>query len=120
MQSKSQIDKGVLIVAKKILILFFLFAFVAVVQPAMAQASGSSGMSTNSSIAIGCAFALAIAAAGCGIAQSIAIRSAADGVARNPGASDVIRGMLIIGLAFIESLAIYVLLIAFMLYFKWA
>ena len=108
--------------AKKLLILFFLFAFVALVQPAIAQesAGGGSGMSTNSWIAIACAFALAIASAACGIAQSIAIRSAADGVARNPGASDVIRGMLIIGLAFIESLAIYVLLIAFMLYFKWA
>ena len=65
-------------------------------------------------------FALAFASAACGIAQSIAIRSAADGIARNPGAADAIRGMLIIGLAFIESLVIYVLLIAFMLYFKWA
>ena len=108
--------------AKKFLILFFLFAFVAIVQPVMAQqAAGATGAGeTNKWIAIACAFALAIASAACGIAQSIAIRSAADGFARNPGTSDVIRGMLIIGLAFIESLAIYVLLIAFMLYFKWA
>jgi F-type H+-transporting ATPase subunit c len=108
-------------VAKKLLILFFLVALMAVVQPVMAQDAGAArAESPNKWIAIACAFSLAIASAACGIAQSIAIRSAADGVARNPGTSDVIRGMLIIGLAFIESLAIYVLLIAFMLYFKWA
>ncbi len=106
--------------AKKLLILIFLVALMAVVQPVMAQDAGARTESPNKWIAIACAFSLAIASAACGIAQSIAIRSAADGVARNPGTSDVIRGMLIIGLAFIESLAIYVLLIAFMLYFKWA
>jgi len=107
-------------VAKKILFAFCLIVFAAMVQPAVAQDAGGEKGSVNHTIALACAFALAIASAACGIAQSIAIRSAADGVARNPGTADVIRGMLIIGLAFIESLAIYVLLIAFMLYFKWA
>lgn len=107
--------------AKKVLLMFFLIAFVAMIQPVMAQdVAGGAPESPNKWIAIGAAFALAFAAAFCGIAQSIAIRSAADGIARNPGAGDAIRGMLIIGLAFIESLVIYVLLIAFMLYFKWA
>src|SRR5438128_2529126 len=102
--------------------MFFLIAFAVMIQPAMAQgaAAAGGGESVNKWIAIGAAFALAIASAACGIAQSIAIRSAADGIARNPGSADAIRGMLIIGLAFIESLVIYVLLIAFMLYFKWA
>lgn len=106
--------------AKKFVVMFFLLAFVAIVSPAMAQDTEGGRMDTNSWIAISCAFALGFAAAVCGLAQSIAIRSAADGVARNPGSADTIRGMLILGLAFIESLAIYVLLIAFMLYFKWA
>ena len=108
--------------AKKVLFLFLLVAFVVMIQPAMAQEAATGGKveSVNKWIAIACAFGLGFAAGLCGIAQSIAIRSAADGVARNPGTADVIRGMLIIGLAFIESLAIYVLLIAFMLYFKWA
>ena len=105
---------------KKILLVFCLISLIAMVQPVLAQDNAGESRSTNQTIALACAFALAIASAACGIAQSIAIRSAADGVARNPGTADVIRGMLIIGLAFIESLAIYVLLIAFMLYFKWA
>ena len=106
--------------AKKILFLFILVALVAIVQPAMAQEGAAGGGDTNKWIAIACAFGLGFASAVCGIAQSIAFRSAADGIARNPGAADTLRGMLILGLAFIESLAIYVLLIAFMLYFKWA
>jgi F-type H+-transporting ATPase subunit c len=113
---------GVTEVAKKIVLLFILFAFVVVVQPAMAQdqATGAGEGSINKWIAIACAFGLGLASAVCGIAQSNAIRSAVDGIARNPGAADNIRGALIIGLALIESLVIYVLLIAFMLYFKWA
>ena len=109
--------------AKKILLLSFLFALL-VVAPAMAQgaqpAEAGGGVSINKWIAIACAFGLGFASAVCGLAQSNAIRGAVDGIARNPGAADAIRGALIIGLALIESLVIYVLLIAFMLYFKWA
>ncbi len=106
--------------AKKILLLFLLFAFVAVVQPAMAQTPAAAQFPPiNKWIAIACAFGLGFASAACGIAQGIAIRSAVDGIARNPGAADSIRGALIIGLALIESLAIYVLLIALLLFFKW-
>jgi F-type H+-transporting ATPase subunit c len=97
-----------------------MFSLIAFVQPAMAQDATTDAVSINKWIAIACAFGLGLASAACGIAQSIAIRSAVDGIARNPGAADNIRGALIIGLALIESLVIYVLLIAFMLYFKWA
>lgn len=111
--------------AKKILLLFFLFALFVAVMPAMAQetaATTPAGVSAQEHkwIAIACAFGLGFASAVCGLAQSNAIRGAVDGIARNPGAADSIRGALIIGLALIESLVIYVLLIAFMLYFKWA
>jgi F-type H+-transporting ATPase subunit c len=106
--------------AKKILMLFFVVALFAVVTPVMAQGTTAPEPPNNNKwIAIACAFGLGFASACCGIAQSIAIRSAVDGIARNPGAADNIRGALIIGLALIESLVIYVLLIAFMLYFKW-
>ena len=109
--------------AKKILLLSFLFALF-VVAPVMAQgaqpAEAGGGGNINKWIAIACAFGLGFASAVCGLAQSNAIRGAVDGIARNPGAADAIRGALIIGLALIESLVIYVLLIAFMLYFKWA
>ena len=62
---------------------------------------------------ISAAFAMAIASSLCGLAQGKAIASAVEGMARNPGASAAIRLAMLIGLAFIESLALYVLLIVF-------
>lgn len=65
---------------------------------------------------IGAAFVLGIAAAAGAIGQSRAIVAACDGIARNPGAAGAIRLAMIIGLALIESLVIYALLIAFFVY----
>jgi len=63
---------------------------------------------------------LTIAAVGGAFAQSKALRTAVENIGRNPAAADSIRGVLIIGLALIESLVIYVLLIDLILYFvKW-
>jgi F-type H+-transporting ATPase subunit c len=56
------------------------------------------------------AFAMAIASGLCGIAQGKAISSAVEGMARNPGAAGGIRITLILGLAFIESLALFTLI----------
>lgn len=52
------------------------------------------------------AIAMGIAAAGCGIAQSKAVAGGCEGVSRNPGAVDTIRFFIILGLAFIEFLAL--------------
>lgn len=53
-------------------------------------------------------------------AQSKALRTAVDNIGRNPSAADSIRGVVIIGLALIESLVIYVLLVNLILFFvKW-
>ena len=57
---------------------------------------------------------MAIAAGLCGLGQGKAIAGACEGIARNPAAAGNIRTTLIIGLALIESLAIYTLVIAFM------
>jgi F-type H+-transporting ATPase subunit c len=65
---------------------------------------------------IGAAFVLGIAAAAGAIGQSRAIAAAVEGIARNPGAAPAIRLAMIIGLALIESLVIYALLIAFFIY----
>ena len=66
---------------------------------------------------IGAAFVLGIAAFGGAIGQSRAIAAAVDGIARNPGAAGAIRLSMIIGLALIESLALYVFVIAAILLF---
>ena len=68
-------------------------------------------------IALGAGLAIGLAALGCGIGQGRAAGSALDGIARNPGAADKIRGPFILGLALIESLAIYVLVVAMILLF---
>lgn len=62
-------------------------------------------------------FGMAIASGMAAFAQGRAIVAALDGIARQPNAAGRIQTALIIGLAFIESLAIYVLLIAFILLF---
>ena len=62
------------------------------------------------------AFVLGIAAAAGAIGQSRAIAASVEGIARNPGAAGAIRLAMLIGLALIESLVIYALLIAFFVY----
>jgi F-type H+-transporting ATPase subunit c len=64
---------------------------------------------------ISAAFVLGIAAAAGAIGQSRAIVAACEGIARNPGAAGAIRLAMIIGLALIESLVIYALIIAFLI-----
>jgi F-type H+-transporting ATPase subunit c len=66
--------------------------------------------------ALAAAWLLGIAAAAGAIGQSRAIVAACDGIARNPGAAGAIRLAMIIGLALIESLVIYALIIAFFMY----
>lgn len=63
-------------------------------------------------------FALAIAAFAGAFGQSRAIAAALEGIARQPEAAGEIRTSMIIGLALIESLVIYVLVISIMLYIK--
>ena len=65
--------------------------------------------------AVAAGFAIAVAAFGCGIAQGMAVRGAVEGIARNPEASGKITVTMLIGLAMIESLAIYALVISLIL-----
>jgi F-type H+-transporting ATPase subunit c len=64
-------------------------------------------------VVISAGFAMALASSLCGLAQGKAIASAVEGMARNPGAAQKIQLAMLIGLAFIESLALYTLLIVF-------
>ena len=54
---------------------------------------------------------------GTGIGQGLAIKSAVEGVARNPSASGKILTTMMIGLAMIESLAIYVFVVCMIILF---
>ena len=57
--------------------------------------------------------AMALAAGLCGLAQGRGTQAACEGIARNPGAAGDIRTTMIIGLALIESLALYTLVVVF-------
>jgi len=57
---------------------------------------------------------MALAAGLCGLGQGKAAASAAEAVARNPGARPSIQLFLIFGLAFIESLALFTFVIIFL------
>ena len=61
------------------------------------------------------ALGIGIAACGCGIGMGLGLKGASEGVARNPEVSGKITGTMILAFAFIESLAIYALVISFSL-----
>ncbi len=86
-------------------------------EAAKKAAAGTDKMTYFLVAAFSCMFGLGIAAVGGATAQGRGIASALDGMARNPGAAGDIRVSLIIGLALIESLVIYVLLVAIILLF---
>jgi F-type H+-transporting ATPase subunit c len=86
-----------------ILAILFLIAV-----PTFAQAPGAATAAGGFVLPV--AFAMAIASGLCGLAQGKAIAASAEGIARNPGAAGAIRILLLLGLAFIESLALFTLI----------
>jgi F-type H+-transporting ATPase subunit c len=94
---------------KLILLALVLFALAS---PIFAQTPGTAApVSAVNWVAISAGFSMAIASGLCGLAQSKAAAAAAEGMGRNPGAADAIRGALILSLVLIESLALYTLVI---------
>lgn len=88
------------------------FAVLAVGNPALAQdASGlQSGM-----IAMAAGLGIGLAAIGVALGQGRAAAAAMESIGRNPNAADRIQTPMIIGLAMMEALAIYALVITFFL-----
>jgi F-type H+-transporting ATPase subunit c len=68
-------------------------------------------------ICLAAALSVGVAALGCGIGMGAGIGGACSGIARNPEASGKITVTMIIGLALIESLTIYGLVISLILLF---
>jgi len=103
----------------KRILMMVIIALVAV--SAFAQPAGTTTTTTTAAKGVNwsyvaAAFVLGIAAAFGALGQGKAIASSVEGIARNPSAGAAIRGAMIIGLALIESLVIYALLIAFTVY----
>jgi len=89
-------------------------AIMLVALPVYAQpGAAATGNTGNWSLAIGGGLGIGIAAGLCGLGQGRATGSAVEAMARNPGARPGIFIFLLLGLALIESLALYALVIAF-------
>ena len=83
-----------------------------VASPVFAQSTGGAGVTGNLTT-VGMVVGMAIASGLCGLGQGKTAAAAAEAVARNPGAAATIQTLMVLGLAFIESLAIFTLLIIF-------
>ncbi len=68
-------------------------------------------------VALAAAFSMGVGSFGTGIGMGNAIKGAVDGVSRNPDTFGRILTTMMIGLAMIESLAIYALIVALVLIF---
>ena len=88
--------------------------------PAFAQSADAAvaRLDRDKWLGIAAALAIGLSALGGAIGQGRAAGSALEGIARNPQASGKIFVPMIVGLALIESLVIYGLLIAFQLFGK--
>lgn len=78
-------------------------------------ANDGSGANSYGMYALGAALAVGLAALGGGIGQGRAAAAALEGIARNPGASGKIFVPMILGMALIESLVLFGLIISFIL-----
>lgn len=84
---------------------------------AMAQTAGSSsgdGLRAGL-IGLGAGIGIGIAALGCGVGQGKLAASAMESIGRNPNSTNQLFVPMIIGLAFVESLTLYSLVISFIL-----
>jgi len=84
---------------------------------AMAQAgpTGQGGGLRGGLLALGAGLGLGIAAMGCGLGQGRIGASAMESIGRNPNSTNQLFVPMILVLAFIESLTLYALVIAFIL-----
>jgi F-type H+-transporting ATPase subunit c len=89
---------------RKLQTILYVLAMLCFAVPAFAQAGGNG---TVDLAPIGIGIGIALAAGLCGIGQGRAVGSAVESVARNPGATATIQLLMILGLAFIESLTLF-------------
>jgi F-type H+-transporting ATPase subunit c len=93
---------------RKLQYLFMSLAALLIATPAFAQDAATPGAQW---VPLAAGLGMALAAGLCGLGQGRATASSAEALARNPGARPGIFLFLILGLAFIESLALFTFLI---------
>ena len=98
---------------RKLQYLFMSLAAMLLAAPAFAQDAAASGPAAQW-VPLAAGLGMALAAGLCGLGQGKATASSAEALARNPGARPGIFLFLILGLAFIESLALFTFVIIFL------
>lgn len=99
---------------KKVMSIMTVLAAALLVAPAaFAQGGEAAAGGKGGLVAIAAGFGMALAAFGGALGQSRVAAAACEGIARNPGATGAIRAAMILGLVFIETLALLTLVIIF-------
>lgn len=99
---------------KLMMIIFVLMAVMMVAMPAFAQGgNGASAGGANWAVPLASGLGIGIAAGLAGLGQGRVGGSACEAMARNPAARPAIQLALILGMAFIESLVLFTLVIIF-------
>ena len=99
---------------RKLSIVFFaLVGVLMTALPVLAQAPATAADNSVGLKALAAGIGFAIAVVGGALGQSRVAAAACEGAARNPGASAKIQTMMILGLALIESLVLFALVIVF-------
>lgn len=95
---------------RKLQYVFMALSMMFLAMPAFGQSAGSTA---NPWIPLAAGLGMALASGLCGLGQGKATASSAEALARNPGARPGIFLFLILGLAFIESLALFTFAVIF-------
>jgi F-type H+-transporting ATPase subunit c len=98
---------------RKLQILFTMLSVLFLAAPAFAQDAGGGNAMAIGLTSIAAGIGMGLAAGLCGLGQGRATASATEALARNPGARPGILLLLTLGLAFIESLSLFTLVIIF-------
>lgn len=96
--------------ARRIMFLAFV-VLILTAMPMFGQTTGGTGDISGGLTKIGLGLGMGLASGLCGMGQGRATAGATEAMARNPGNTAAIRTALIIGLALIESLALYMFVI---------
>ncbi len=100
-----------------------LASIAALILPALGfAAEGTTGSSSDKALfygllALAAGLAIGLAALGTGIGMGHAVRGTQEGIARNPNVGGRLQTIMFIGLAFIETLALYALLFSIVFVF---
>ena len=98
---------------KKLQYLFMSLAAMLLATPAFAAEPVNGGSPAGQWVPLAAGLGMALAAGLCGLGQGKATASATEALARNPGARAGIMTLLVLGLAFMESLSLFTMVIVF-------